>query len=235
MTEQLTKKLLEGQMPWAAVPFCYGNIYSKMSDYPKAIRYYRWGINIAIQRDIKKDIMDNGFGIANAYKKMNQPDSGIYYANKVLQASKFARHPLMQLNALTLLANVYKDKQDIDSTAKYFELALAMNDSLFNQDKVMQLQNQTFNEQERQQDLIAQQTRYRNRLRMNAILGITFTLLVTALLLWRNIRHKQKAFDLLQKQKVETDRQKNQSRTYIGGIKNYPNPTYPIRENGFTR
>ncbi len=219
MTEQLTKKLQQGQMLWPAVPFCYGNIYSKLSDYPKAIRYYHWGINIAIQRDIKKDIMDNGYGLANVYKKMNQPDSGIYYANKVLQASKFARHPLMQLNALALLADVYKGKQDIDSTAKYFELALAMKDSLFNQDKVMQMQNQTFNEQVRQQKFQEEQQKRLYRNRIYATLAFAIAIVVIALLLWRNIRHKQKAFDLLQNQKEETDRQKAKAEQTLEELK----------------
>jgi signal transduction histidine kinase len=192
ITEQLTKALT-GEMEWATIPFVYGDIYSKKGDYRKAIRYYHWGIVMATRQNIKKDIMDNGYGLANAFKKINQMDSSIFYANKVLEASKIARYPLMQLEALALLADVYKAKQNIDSTAKYFELALAIKDSLFNRDKVVQMHNQTFTEQVRQQEMQEDQQKRLYRYRLYALLGGLIVLGIVVVMLYHNNKQKQKA------------------------------------------
>ncbi len=193
ITEQLTTKKYRGKLIWPAVPLIYGNIYSKKGDYPKAIRYYHWGIDLATQGNRKKDIMDNGYGLATLYKKMNIPDSSIFYANKVMEANKNAKYPLVQMEALILVANEYKAKHNIDSTAKYFELALTMNDSLFNRDKMVQIQNQTFNEQMRQQEMQEEQQKRLYRYRIYALITGLATLIIITFLLYRNNEQKQKA------------------------------------------
>ncbi len=78
---------------WAAASYELGNIYSKKGNYPTALQHYRIGVALAIDIDNKKDFMDNYKGIANAFKKMGEFDSGIFYANKVLEVSKFAHKP----------------------------------------------------------------------------------------------------------------------------------------------
>jgi signal transduction histidine kinase len=150
-------------------------------------------MGMATRQNIKKDIMDNGYGLANTFKKMNQPDSSIFYANIVLEASKIARYPLMQLEALTLLADVYKAKNNIDSTAKYFELALALKDSLFNRDKLVQMQNQTFTEQVRQQEMQEAQQKRLYTYRLYALTAGLLVLGIVVVMLYSNNQHKQKA------------------------------------------
>ena len=77
-------------------------------------------------------------------------------------------------------------------------------------------QNTTFNdilsfdEQQRQYELIQAENEFRSRLRTNAFLGSTFTLIVIAFFFYRNNRQKQKA-----KQKIENAYEQ---------FKNPPNP-----------
>ena len=78
-------------------------------------------------------------------------DSAIFYANKVLELNKLARYSISQLDALSLLVYIYKSTQNMDSVAKYLELTVNTKDSLFSRQKIMQLQSMTFNEQLRQQ------------------------------------------------------------------------------------
>ena len=68
------------------------------------------------------------------------------------------------------------------------------------------LSNYKFSEELQQQEIKYTKEQYTYQLRMNTVLGISFTLLVVALLLWRNNRNKQKAYALLQQQKKETDK-----------------------------
>ena len=173
--------------------FTMGNIYSKTGDYPIALAYYRSGAAMAIRDDIKKDVMDNYSGAAITFKKMGQLDSSIFYANKVLELSKVARNISVKLDVLNLLADVYKLKHNTDSVAKYLERTIETKDSLFNQQKVMQVQSMTFNEELRQQEIKDQQEQYQNRLRIYMLAGGLLVVLLLAGILYRNSLQKQKA------------------------------------------
>ena len=170
-----------------------GNIYSKTGDYSTALNYYRSGISIALGNDGKKDLMDNYGGEAIAFKKMGQLDSSIFYANKVLELSKVAHFLIKKLEAINLLSDVYKLKHNADSVAKYLELAIQTKDSLFNQQKIIQIQSMSFNEKMRQQEIEDQREQFQNRLRTYMLSGGLVVLLLLAGILYRNNQQKQKA------------------------------------------
>ena len=170
-----------------------GNIYSKTGDYSTALNYYRSGAAMASSDDVKKDVMDNYNGAAITFKKMGQLDSSIFYANKVLELSKVARNISVKLDALNLLADVYKLKHNTDSVAKYLELTIETKDSLFNTKKVMEIQNISFNEQLRQQEIKDQEQQYQNRLRTYMLVGGLIVVLLLAGILYRNNLQKQNA------------------------------------------
>jgi two-component system, NtrC family, sensor kinase len=173
--------------------YLFGNIYSKKGNYSEALKYYRRGYRYAVDNHINSNIMENGNGIAKIFWKTNQPDSSIYYANKVLETSRYAQYPLIKLEALGLLADVYKSKGNSDSSVKYVELTLATKDSLFSQQKVIQMQSATFNEQLRQQDIQEAQQAYRDRIKTYILIGGLIVLLLVASILFRNNRNKQRA------------------------------------------
>src|SRR4051812_36757661 len=106
-----------------------------------------------------------------------------------------------------------------DSLAKYLQLTIATKDSLFSQRKVMQFQNLTFDEQLRQQELTEQQKDIQNKIKLYSSLAILIVFLVIAFLLYRNNRHKQKAYTLLQKQKQATDIQKSKTEQALAELK----------------
>ncbi|MBD0376766.1 MAG: hypothetical protein ICV51_14190 [Flavisolibacter sp.] len=173
--------------------YLFGNIYSKKGNYFKALEYYRRGYRYAVDNHNHSNVMENGNGMAKIFWKVNQPDSSIYYANRVLETSRYAQYPLIKLEALSLLADVYKSKGNIDSTVKYLELTLATKDSLFNQQKVIEMQSLTFNERLRQQDMQEAQQAYQNRIKTYILVSGLIVLLLVASILFRYNRNKQKA------------------------------------------
>ncbi len=173
--------------------YLFGNIYSKKGNYSEALKYYRRGYRYAVDNHINSNIMENGTGLAKIFWKMNQPDSSIYYANKVLETSRYAQYPLIKLEAFGLLAEVYKSKGNLDSTVKYLELNLATKDSLFNQQKVIQMQSMAFNEQLRQQDIQEAQQAHQSRIKTYILISGLIVLLLVASILFRNNKQKQKA------------------------------------------
>ncbi|WP_018616342.1 ATP-binding protein [Segetibacter koreensis] len=171
----------------------FGNIFFKKGDYLNALKYYRDGYKFAAESHINNEIMSNCNGIAKTFWKNAQTDSSIYYANKVLEASQHAQYPLAKLEALDLLAEIYKSKGECDSAVKYLNLTLTTKDNLFSQQKVIQTQSMTFNEQLRQQDILDAQEKYWNKIKTYILIGgIAALLLITSLLLTNNM-HKQKA------------------------------------------
>lgn len=181
--------LRDNQGQWGWLYYLLGNVNRKSKQYDTALAYYRTALPLVQD----KDIIETYNGIAALYKETEQLDSSIYYASEVLRKWYNVSYQRGILQAATILTQNYKHLQQRDSLIKYLELSIALSSKLYNQENERNIQNLSFNEQLRQQELNAQQQRYRNRLRTNAALGISFTLLITALLLWRNNRQKQKA------------------------------------------
>jgi tetratricopeptide (TPR) repeat protein len=138
-------------LKWAAASLLFGNIYLKRDAYTTALKHYRDGIALAMQTGYKKDLMDSYNGMAKTFWRMRQPDSSIIYANKVLKISRDEPYLIAKRDAVNLIADVYKSEKNNDSLATYLELTIAINDSLFSQRKVVQLQSMTLNEELRQQ------------------------------------------------------------------------------------
>ena len=130
---------VNGKMNSPALLFVMGNIYSKLGGYAKALDFYRSGAEIAINTDIKSEVMENYSGMAKVFKTTGEIDSSIHYGKKVLEVSKVARNIIVKMEALNLLADAFKLKHNNDSVAKYLDLTIVTKDSLFSQQKIMRL------------------------------------------------------------------------------------------------
>jgi two-component system NtrC family sensor kinase len=76
-----------------------------------------------------------------------------------------------------------------------------------------------FDEQERQYEIDTAKTAYRNQIKQYALIAGLLVFLLIAYILYRNNRHKQKAYALLQKQKQETDVQKAKTEQALQELK----------------
>jgi tetratricopeptide (TPR) repeat protein len=187
-----------GKIAFAASLYIMGNVYSKMGNYLAAFNYYRLGSAAAISTGVTKDLMDNYNGMAKTFKKTGRPDSAIFYAKKVIELSQTAHYPIAKLDALSLLSEIYRAKNNIDSLTRYLELTIATKDSLFSQQKVMQVQSLTFNEQlneqELQQKVEQSKLQYKNRLNTYILLAGLLILIIVAGGLWRRNMYRKKSY-----------------------------------------
>ncbi|HSH20797.1 MAG TPA: ATP-binding protein [Draconibacterium sp.] len=159
-----------------------------------------------LQKTIQLFVLNNQIrGISEAYniyagffKEMNQPDSAIYYAKKGLEEAHSISYKQGMLAASNLIAEEYESTNIIEAY-KYIKMAQTINEELYGAKKVQSLQKLITEEQERQRKIEAENLAYKNRLRMNSFLGITFTLIIIAIFLFIINRRKQKA-----KQKIES-------------------------------
>jgi signal transduction histidine kinase len=88
------------------------------------------------------------------------------------------------------------------------ELSHKFKDSIYSKEKNKELQNITFNDQLKRQQIIETQLKFKSKVQLFALVSGLFIVVLIAGILWRNNRHRKKAYVLLQTQKQETDLQK---------------------------
>jgi signal transduction histidine kinase len=174
----------------------------------QATEYFRRAIMASYEQNYLRGVVAGNLALADIFKQSGKIDSSLHYVNTGLQRAKELNSPNLLLRCYTALAAIYRTINNKDSTVKYQELIIKINDSLFNSKQVQQFQNIDFDEQQRQQEIEAAKKAYQNRLQVYLLLAGLAVILLIAFILWGNNRQRQKAFNLLQKQKKEIDTQR---------------------------
>ncbi len=197
----------------------FGNIYFKTGEYAKSLAYYRSSLLYLQLTRSDEDLCASYLGMAQIFRKANARDSSQYYAKLSLAVAKEGSFTRNELSAYNFLTDYFASIQNIDSAFVYQSAAIATNDSLFNQEKAKQIQALSVEEAMRRQQVEETKTYFQNQLKFYALLGGIVCLLVAAFLLYRDNRNKQKAYNLLQRQKRETDIQKQKTEETLVELK----------------
>jgi two-component system, NtrC family, sensor kinase len=172
-----------------------GRVYGMSGNTNLAISFLRQSLSGTWQTE---SLFTSNFEIAKIYKQTGMQDSAIFYAQKSLAIAQENGYYRYIIDANIMLSDIY-EKTDIQQALFYSKGAIAWNDSLNHIIKRTTQQTITeFDEQERLREMEVAKAEFQNRLRINAFLGSTFTLIVIAVFLFILSRRKQKA-----KQKIE--------------------------------
>jgi two-component system NtrC family sensor kinase len=215
----LSKKSYNIRKKFAGNLFTLGNVYAKRRQYDSSLFYYKEGLQISRQTLAEINLLDMYNGISTIYKAQSKLDSAIWYAKKAMIEPAGKYYPIGVLNATTALAELYELQHKSDSTLKYLKASIILKDSLFNREKTVAIQNLAFKEQEKQKELEASELRARTELKFYSLGGGLLTLLVIAGILFRNNQHKQKANNLLYRQKEEINIQRDKAEKALSDLK----------------
>ena len=185
----------------------YGIIQFKKGNYAKAIDYYN---KSAAQKETKNNHYlqsEDARRTAEAYQKLNKLDSCIYFAKKAYEQCKLDRNPETTMKTAALLAAAYHSKNDFENAYQYQQLMLAAQDSLFSQQKTMQVQNLMFSEQQRQDEIKAAEVAYQNKVRFYTLLGVIGVFVLIAFILLYSNQARKKAYKLLHQQNEQIQTQ----------------------------
>ncbi len=174
-----------------------GNIAVKKGNEQKAIEYYHKSMKEAIAENSLREAATASNSIAEVFKKLNQPDSAIYYAKQGLEFGEILSYTNRILAASSLLAGLYAEENPKEAI-RYYQMASAAKDSLHGVQKFQQLQSATMEEQERQTEIEAAAIAYRNNLRQWGLIGVVALFLIVAVVLYRNNHQKQKTNKILE-------------------------------------
>lgn len=130
-----------------------GNSYLKTGQYNLALANYQSGV--VNSKEVENDdlLCEAYIGLAQLFKKLNQPDSSLFYARQsFLLAQKDGFLP-RSLDAAKFLSAHYRDARNIDSSFSYLNLVQSLNDSINSKSKIRELQVLSSNEQIRQLEI----------------------------------------------------------------------------------
>ena len=182
-----------GKNPWPYPDTYLGNTYAKKGDFLKAISFYQSSIRKSIESEYTQDLSQAYAGLSNTYKALGKIDSGILYAQMSLQIADKYAFPGLSLHASDLLSSLYESKGVIDSAFKYQKISNTLKDTIFNKEKIQQVQSFTFIEKLRQKDLDLEKTEYQNKVKLYTLFAGLAGMILVAVFLIRNNRFKQKA------------------------------------------
>ena len=188
---------------WPFPPQYLGKIYAKKGNYKMALFHYKRAMNFAEEGHFSKDLCEAYFGIAETFTGSGITDSALFYARKSLHLANELSLPRQSLDASTLLSSIYESNGFIDSAFTYQKISIALRDSLFNKEKIKQVQNYTFNERLRQQEMIEERAAFQSKVKIYSLAAGLFVMLLIATILLRNNKHKQKLNSVLRTQKEE--------------------------------
>ncbi len=170
-----------------------GEIHRDLGNLDSAFCYFQKAVH-------KSALLVEGSGhsyraleLAKLFESFGQQDSCLYYAGQALEIG--SRNKLYEdtADACTFLSDYY-EKSDAARALHFNKMALAYKDSITNISRIASFTDMIdFDEQQRNFELEVAKNEYQSTIRMNILIGSTFTLLITAFFLFRNNRNKQKA------------------------------------------
>ena len=167
-----------------------GKIQSAIGNEDQALEYYKGSLSLAREAE---NYFNSRYAISQQFLRLGMPDSSIIYAQQSLNIAEESGFYSHSIEASLLLTDLY-EKANPQRALSYSKMAVSYNDSLNN--LVKKTMHETFidfDEEERQREIEAARSESRNRIRINAFLGSSFTLMVIAILLYWNNRQKQRS------------------------------------------
>ena len=204
------ENLRSGQvLKYTGVVMSYiGDIYTAQKKYDSADIYYRKGILLNTEHELYRGVLLNYRSLAKLFLASGQADSAIYYATEGISLGTKINATGNLYSIYNTLSAAYNLLGKTDSAYLFLKTAVALQDSLYNRQKINQFQDIGFNEQFHRQQEENQKIQYQNKIRTYAMLtGIGIFMLI-AFFLYRNNRNRRKANELLQQQKKEIEEQK---------------------------
>ncbi|GGD46888.1 hypothetical protein GCM10011514_08630 [Emticicia aquatilis] len=181
-------------------------INSKLKNFNEAVSYCKQIIEKS--EEDRLDFFTNEVQneLAQIYFAQSKPDSAKIYAEKAFDGAKQLRNYLVVMNSAGLLSQIFEKNNPIKAF-DYLKLSMAAKDTVTNIEKNKQVKILEIKEKQRIEDLNLAAVYAKNELRFNTAIGLLFTALLTAFILYRNNRQKQKANTILQEQKEKINSQ----------------------------
>jgi len=151
------------------------NIHSKMKENTLAMDYYRLALIYLNKSGFADGVCEASLGMAELFKQAGNSDSAIHYSKQSLAIAQQSGFMERIFNAANFLTDYYESINKIDSAFAYQRMSIIAKDSLYGAEKIQAVQNLTFTEEQRQQELAEQRLEVQREHKKNLqMAGIAF-------------------------------------------------------------
>ena len=188
------------------------SVYSRKKQQDSVWKYFNLSFEYVNKAQSPRYFNAFNYAIAEHFERNQQFDSATLYYKRAINAVVGTEMNSLVLRAAKKLTDYYQNT-NADSTVKYWKVYSAANDSINSIRTNQQIQQLTFEEDERKRDFEAAQVAYQTKIRTGLLFGALAAFSIIAIILYRNNRQKQKANKTLmeQKDKVESTLQELKS------------------------
>jgi len=187
--------------------YLMGSVYFLKHQYQSALRYYKEALKKEANIT-KKNVADYNIGISQVFEQLGRRDSAIFYTKAAYLVAEKSGLPNEELETLNMMTHLFETGHRIDSAFKYQKAALLLRDSIYNLDKIRQVQQFAFDEQLSKEEEIQEHERLFNKVIIYALIGgLVFSIIIGAII-FRNNGQRRKSYALLQRQQKELIDQK---------------------------
>ena len=177
-----------------------GRVQDALGNTDLALSYFRQTLENPLDT---AQVCDCYLSIAQLYQRIGKQDSALFYGAKSFELAENNGLYNTIIEASLFLSQIYENK-DFQQALLYSNSAIRYRDTLHNlAESATQETFADLDEQERQREIEAAKAEFKNRLQVYAFIGITFTFLIIASLLYRSSRLKQKAKQNIEKAYAE--------------------------------
>jgi two-component system NtrC family sensor kinase len=170
----------------------FGTVADARGDHKKAIDYFRKSIIVLKVKTNHYLLSEDNRRLADAYLHLKRTDSALYFAKGAYDEGKLDKDPELVMKASDMLASIYSSTGDYKNAWLYQQEKIVNGDSLFSREKSLQIQNLTFNEDQRRQQEAVARNAYEARVRFYTLLGILGVfVLIAGILLFANQQRKK--------------------------------------------
>lgn len=178
------------RLPWSLA--LLGGIQDKMGNINIAIAYYHAALASARERNERALFPYVYQAMGTLYKRMGMPDSAVAYGEKAFSAAQQVNFTTGKVESSTLLAELYAGRDNAKAVS-FFQLRAALEDSIFSHEKLKQIQNISYNEEERQQELQRQKQQALEERKANLHYGAITIGLISFIILFLLLTHTRLA------------------------------------------
>jgi two-component system, NtrC family, sensor kinase len=183
--------------------YSIGGVLSTLSEafiagkqYDSALIYARQSISHEFEDELMKIWVLND--LSQIFLETNQYDSAKYYARAAAGVAAAKGYKDQQQRAYEYLSRSFDKTNVPDSAFIYLRSAVAIKDSLYNREKITQVQSIMTREQDRLQEIESNKLAWKNKIRIYGLVTGLVILGVIAFILLRNNRQKKKANEVLE-------------------------------------
>ena len=193
LAEEYERKYNSDIIPWTL--HSLGLVYLQRGNRQLALKD---GLENSYKQNNTKVAAIANLSLAKLYKQNSQLDSSVYYAKQGL-ANAMEGNYYNEIIEVGMFLSEFYESTDTKGALHYSRIAKAAEKDLYNQGKKYALKSITdFDQKERDYEIEAETTAYKNKVKQYALLTGLSAFLLVAFILFRNNRQKHKANKILE-------------------------------------